>query len=81
MFWINRRGVFRIGMRIWNAYIDWSSFNYWAGYSQNHSGGGTPPDFLTNQILVTNPFTVAIWCTGLVSFVFLGNSFAQCDAL
>src|SRR6266849_6066592 len=50
---------------IWNAFNDWASFQYWAGYHQNHSAGGSPLDFLTNQILVMNPLSVLLWGAGL----------------
>ena len=53
---------------IWNAVNGWASFQYWAGYSQNHSSGGTPLDFLANQILVNNPFSVFLWGAGLWYF-------------
>src|SRR5690348_6085687 len=43
---------------LWNAFNGWASFHYWAGYSHNHSAGGSPLDFLINQILVMNPFSV-----------------------
>ena len=46
---------------IWNAVHGWASVQYWAGYSQNHSGGGTPIDFLLNQILVMNPLSALLW--------------------
>ncbi|HEX6817922.1 MAG TPA: glycosyltransferase family 39 protein [Ktedonobacterales bacterium] len=53
---------------IWNAFNDWASLQYWAGYSANHSGGGTPLDFVANQILVMNPLSVPLWVAGLVYF-------------
>ncbi|HEY7973794.1 MAG TPA: glycosyltransferase family 39 protein [Ktedonobacterales bacterium] len=53
---------------LWNAANGWASFHYWAGYSQNHSGGGTPLDFLLNQILVMNPASVLLWVAGLWFF-------------
>src|SRR5258708_5865729 len=53
---------------IWNATSGWASFQYWASYSQNHSTGGTPLDFLTNQILVMNPLSVLLWGAGLWYF-------------
>jgi hypothetical protein len=53
---------------IWNAVHSWASVQYWAGYSQNHSSGGTPLDFLVNQILVMNPFSVLLWGAGLWYF-------------
>ena len=55
---------------LWNAANGWASVQYWAGYSQNHSGGGTPLDFLLNQILVMNPFLVPLWVAGLWYFFF-----------
>jgi hypothetical protein len=53
---------------LWNAANGWASFQYWAGYSANHSGGGTPIDFLVNQILVNNPFLLPLWGAGLWYF-------------
>jgi hypothetical protein len=53
---------------LWNAANGWASLQYWAGYSANHSGGGTPLDFLLNQILVNNPFLVPLWGAGLWYF-------------
>jgi hypothetical protein len=53
---------------IWNAESDWASVQYWAGYSQNHSAGGSPLDFLINQILVMNPLSVLLWGAGLWYF-------------
>ncbi len=53
---------------IWNAANGWASFQYWAGYSQNHSTGGTPLDFLTNQLLGMNPLSVLLWGAGLWYF-------------
>ncbi len=55
---------------IWNAANGWASFQYWANYSQNHSVPGTPLDFLINQILVMNPFSVLLWVAGLWYFFF-----------
>ncbi|GHO60163.1 ArnT family glycosyltransferase [Ktedonobacter robiniae] len=46
---------------IWNATNGWASVQYWAGYSQNHSAGGSPLDFLINQILGMNPLSVLLW--------------------
>ena len=53
---------------LWNAANGWASVQYWAGYSQNHSAGGSPLDFLLNQILVMNPFSVLLWGAGLWFF-------------
>jgi len=53
---------------IWNAVNGWASFQYWAGYSQHHSAGGSPIDFFTNQILVMNPLSLPLWGAGLVYF-------------
>jgi len=53
---------------IWNATNGWASVQYWAGYSQNYSAGGTPLDFLTNQILIMNPLSVFLWVAGLWYF-------------
>ncbi len=53
---------------IWNATNGWASVQYWASYSQNHSAGGSPLDFLINQILVMNPFSVLLWVAGLWYF-------------
>jgi len=53
---------------LWNAANGWASFQYWAGYSHNHSAGGTPLDFLTNQILGMNPLSVLLWGAGLWYF-------------
>ncbi|MDQ2885330.1 MAG: glycosyltransferase family 39 protein [Chloroflexota bacterium] len=53
---------------IWNVANGWASFQYWAGYSQNHSSGGTPLDFLANQILGMNPLSVFLWGAGLWYF-------------
>jgi Dolichyl-phosphate-mannose-protein mannosyltransferase len=53
---------------IWNAANGWASFQYWAGYSHNHSAGGTPLDFLANQILGMNPLSVFLWGAGLWYF-------------
>jgi hypothetical protein len=50
---------------LWNAANDWATFQYWAGYSQNHSSPGTPLDFLANQLLIMNPFGVILWVAGL----------------
>jgi 4-amino-4-deoxy-L-arabinose transferase-like glycosyltransferase len=46
---------------LWNAANGWASVQYWAGYSQNHSAGGSPLDFLVNQILGMNPLSVLLW--------------------
>ncbi len=53
---------------IWNAFNGWATFQFWAGYSQNHSAGGSPLDFLINQILIMNPFSVFLWVAGLWYF-------------
>ena len=53
---------------IWNAGSAWASFQYWADYSHNHSAGGTPLDFLANQILGMNPLSVLLWGAGLWYF-------------
>ena len=53
---------------IWNAFNSWASVQFWASYSQNHSVGGSPLDFLTNQILIMNPFSVLLWGAGLWYF-------------
>jgi hypothetical protein len=53
---------------IWNAANGWASFQYWASYSANHSAGGSPLDFLINQILVMNPLSVPLWGAGLWYF-------------
>jgi len=53
---------------LWNAANGWASFQYWASYSQNHSAGGTPLDFLINQILIMNPLSVILWGAGLWYF-------------
>jgi hypothetical protein len=53
---------------IWNAVNGWASLQYWAGYSHNHSSGGTPLDFLVNQILGMNPLSVFLWGAGLWYF-------------
>ena len=55
---------------LWNAANDWASLQYWAGYSANHSGGGSPLDFVANQILVMNPLSAPLWVAGLVYFFF-----------
>jgi 4-amino-4-deoxy-L-arabinose transferase-like glycosyltransferase len=49
---------------LWNAANGWASFQYWAGYSANHSGGGTPIDFVANQIVINNPFLLPLWGPG-----------------
>ena len=46
---------------LWNAANGWASFQYWAGYSQNHSVPQSPLDFLTNQILGMNPLSLLLW--------------------
>ncbi len=53
---------------LWNAANGWASVQYWAGYSQNHSSGGSPLDFVVNQILVMNPTAVLLWGAGLWYF-------------
>jgi hypothetical protein len=53
---------------LWNAANGWASFQYWASYSQNHSAGGSPLAFLTNQILDMNPLSVLLWGAGLWYF-------------
>ncbi|HEX9068195.1 MAG TPA: glycosyltransferase family 39 protein, partial [Ktedonobacterales bacterium] len=53
---------------LWNAANGWASFDYWASYSQHHSAGGSPLDFLLNQLLVMNPFSVLLWGAGLWYF-------------
>ncbi len=53
---------------LWNAVNGWASLQYWAGYSQNHSSGGTPLDFFVNQILIMNPISVLLWGAGLWYF-------------
>lgn len=53
---------------LWNVANGWASFQYWAGYSQNHSAGGSPLDFLINQISGMNPFSVLLWGAGLWYF-------------
>jgi Dolichyl-phosphate-mannose-protein mannosyltransferase len=55
---------------LWNAANGWASFQYWSSYSANHSGGGTPIEFLVNQILVNNPISVPLWGAGLWYFFF-----------
>jgi hypothetical protein len=52
----------------WNAESGWASFQYWANYSANHSSGGTPLDFLVNQVLGMNPLSVFLWGAGLWYF-------------
>ncbi|GHO64668.1 hypothetical protein KSC_035600 [Ktedonobacter sp. SOSP1-52] len=53
---------------IWNATNGWASVQYWAGYSKNHSAGGSPLDFLINQLLGMNPLSVLLWGAGLWYF-------------
>lgn len=53
---------------IWNAVNGWASFQYWAGYSQNHNVGGSPLDFLVNQIVGMNPLSMLLWGAGLWYF-------------
>ena len=50
---------------LWNAANGWASFQYWASYSANHSAGGSPIDFLMDQILAMNPLSVLLWGAGL----------------
>ena len=50
---------------IWNAPNGWASLQYWASYSANHGVGGSPIDFVVNQILSMNPFSVLLWGAGL----------------
>jgi hypothetical protein len=60
---------------LWNAANGWASFQYWASYSHYHSAGGSPLDFLANQILVMNPLSVLLWGAGLwYFFVIQGKS-------
>jgi hypothetical protein len=53
---------------LWNIFNGWASLQYWASYSRNHSGGGTPLDFLANQILAMNPLSLPLWGAGLWYF-------------
>ncbi len=53
---------------IWNAFNGWASLQYWAGYSHNQLGGGSPLAFLVNQIVVMNPISVFLWGAGLWYF-------------
>ena len=53
---------------LWNVANGWASVQYWAGYSQNHSAGGSPLDFLINQVLGMNPLSVFLWGAGLWYF-------------
>lgn len=53
---------------IWNAANGWASFQYWASYSQHHSAGGSPLDFVINQIVAMNPFSILLWGAGLWYF-------------
>jgi 4-amino-4-deoxy-L-arabinose transferase-like glycosyltransferase len=55
---------------LWNAVNGWATFQYWSSYSHNHSAPGTPLDFLVNQILVTNPLLIILWCAGLWFYLF-----------
>ncbi|MEO7000697.1 MAG: glycosyltransferase family 39 protein [Ktedonobacterales bacterium] len=50
---------------IWNAFNGWASIQYWMGYSHNQLGGGTPVDFLINQIVGMNPISLPLWLAGL----------------
>ena len=53
---------------LWNAANDWASLQYWTGYSHNQLAGGTPIDFLLNQIIGMNPLSVLVWGAGLWYF-------------
>jgi hypothetical protein len=53
---------------LWNAFNGWASLQYWASYSHHHSASGTPLDFLINQILIMNPFSILLWGAGLWYF-------------
>ena len=53
---------------IWNAANGWASFQYWVNYSHYHSVSGSPLDFLINQIVGMNPFSVLLWAAGLWYF-------------
>lgn len=53
---------------IWNAFNGWASLQYWAGYSHNQLGGGSPLSFLVNQVVVMNPLSVFVWGAGLWYF-------------
>jgi dolichyl-phosphate-mannose-protein mannosyltransferase len=53
---------------LWNAANGWASFQYWANYSHYHSAGGSPLDFLVNQIVGMNPLSVLLWGAGLWYF-------------
>ena len=53
---------------IWNAFNGWASVQYWASYSHNQLAGGTPLDFLINQIVGMNPLSVLLWGAGLWYF-------------
>jgi Dolichyl-phosphate-mannose-protein mannosyltransferase len=53
---------------IWNVFNGWASLQYWAGYSHNQLGGGSPLAFLVNQIVVMNPLSVFLWGAGLWYF-------------
>jgi hypothetical protein len=53
---------------IWNAFNGWASLQYWAGYSHNQLGGGSPLSFLVNQVIVMNPLSVFLWGAGLWYF-------------
>jgi hypothetical protein len=53
---------------IWNVFNGWASFHYWAGYSHNQLGGGSPIAFLLDQIVVMNPLSIFLWVAGLWYF-------------
>jgi len=53
---------------LWNAANGWASFQYWANYAHYHSAGGSPLDFLINQIVGMNPLSVLLWGAGLWYF-------------
>ena len=53
---------------LWNAESGWPSFQYWAGYSHNQLGGGSPLDFIGTQIDGMNPLSVLLWGAGLWYF-------------
>lgn len=59
---------------LWNSLNAWASLEFLAGYSQNHSAGGTPVDFLINQILIMNPLSILIWGAGLWFFFSRGGA-------
>jgi hypothetical protein len=61
-------GALVLPFLLWNAFNGWASFQYWAAYHQNQSAGGTPLDFLLNQILGMNPISMLLWAAGLWYF-------------